>query len=74
MIFPMLLLAGMLLPIENGPGWLRFLSKLNPLTYIIDAERVLFAGTWPGRHRAGRGVVAAAVVAVARAGRSGCAG
>ena len=51
-IFPMLLLAGMLLPVENGPGWLRFLSQLNPLTYVIDAERVLFAGELPGRHGA----------------------
>jgi len=62
-IFPMLLLAGMLLPIEEGPGWLRFLSKLNPLTYIIDAERALFAGTWPaGTVLAG--ALAAAAVAV----------
>jgi ABC-2 type transport system permease protein len=61
-IFPMLLLAGMLLPVENGPGWLRFLSQLNPLTYVIDAERVLFAGEFPADVVA-QGVVAAAVVA-----------
>ena len=62
-IFPMLLLAGMLLPIEEGPGWLRVLSKLNPLTYIIDAERALFTGTWPaGTVLAG--AVAATAVAV----------
>jgi ABC-2 type transport system permease protein len=62
-IFPMLLLAGMLLPVEDGPGWLRFASQLNPLTYIIDAERALFAGTWPaGTVLAG--AVAAALVAV----------
>ena len=51
-IFPMLLLAGMLLPVDDGPGWLRFASQLNPLTYVIDAERVLFAGDVPGRHGA----------------------
>ena len=61
-IFPMLLLAGMLLPVENGPGWLRFLSQLNPLTYVIDAERVLFAGEFPAGTVL-QGVVAAAVVA-----------
>jgi ABC-2 type transport system permease protein len=44
LIFPLLLLAGMLLPIDDGPGWLEALSKLNPLTYIVDAERLLFAG------------------------------
>jgi ABC-2 type transport system permease protein len=44
LIFPVLLLSGMLLPIEDGPGWLRFLSKFNPLTHIVDAERRLFDG------------------------------
>ncbi|MGH9156563.1 MAG: hypothetical protein ACRD1K_12165 [Acidimicrobiales bacterium] len=34
----------MLLPIDDGPGWIQMLSKLNPLTYLVDAERVLFAG------------------------------
>lgn len=46
-IFPLLLLAGVLLPIEGGPGWLETASSLNPLTYVVDAERVLFAGTFP---------------------------
>jgi ABC-2 type transport system permease protein len=44
LLFPVLLLAGMLLPVEDGPGWLRALSQLNPLTYVVDAERALFAG------------------------------
>ncbi|NUR06380.1 MAG: ABC transporter permease [Nocardioidaceae bacterium] len=45
-LFPVLLLAGMLLPIDGGPEWLRTLSKANPLTYIVDAMRGLFAGTY----------------------------
>ena len=45
-LFPVLLLAGMLLPVEAGPEWLRALSKANPLTYIVDAERSLFAGSF----------------------------
>jgi len=44
LLFPLLLLAGMLLPIEGGPGWLRTLAKFNPLTYVVDAERALFNG------------------------------
>jgi ABC-2 type transport system permease protein len=44
LLFPLLLLAGMLLPIENGPGWLQTLSKFNPLSYVVDAERALFNG------------------------------
>jgi ABC-2 type transport system permease protein len=43
-IFPLLLLAGMMLPLESGPGWMQALSKGNPLTYIVDAERALFTG------------------------------
>jgi ABC-2 type transport system permease protein len=38
------LLAGVLLPIENGPGWLQALAKGNPLSYVVDAERALFNG------------------------------
>lgn len=46
LIFPLLLLAGMMLPIDAGPGWLKALSRVNPLTYIVDAERSLFAGSF----------------------------
>jgi ABC-2 type transport system permease protein len=45
LIFPLLLLAGMMLPIDNGPEWLRTMSHFNPLTYVVDAERALFNGT-----------------------------
>ncbi|MBK1783038.1 ABC transporter permease [Prauserella cavernicola] len=44
LLFPLLLLAGILLPIDNAPGWLRTASQLNPLTYVVDAVRVLFNG------------------------------
>ena len=44
-IFPLLLLAGMMLPLEAGPGWMQAVSKANPLTYIVDALRTLFTGT-----------------------------
>jgi ABC-2 type transport system permease protein len=64
LLFPLMLLSGMLLPLDAGPGWLQALADLNPLKYIVDAERALFAGEvatttvlW--------GVLAAAGVAVA---------
>ena len=47
LIFPVLLLAGVLLPLEGAPGWLQTASDLNPLKYVIEAERALFAGTFP---------------------------
>ena len=46
LIFPVLLLAGILLPLDGAPGWLRFLSDVNPLKYVVEAERELFAGVW----------------------------
>jgi ABC-2 type transport system permease protein len=44
LLFPLLLLSGILLPMELAPDWLRALSRLNPLTYLVEAERALFAG------------------------------
>lgn len=44
LLFPLMILSGMLLPLEGGPGWMQALAKANPLTYVVDAERVLFAG------------------------------
>lgn len=63
LLFPLLLLAGMLLPIDGGPGWLQTLSKINPLTYVVDAERALFNGEVFSSTVA-PGVIAAVAVAV----------
>ncbi|MDH6218085.1 ABC-type multidrug transport system permease subunit [Streptomyces pseudovenezuelae] len=44
--FPLLLLSGVLLPItqDSAPGWLYVLSRINPVTYVVEAERALFDG------------------------------
>jgi ABC-2 type transport system permease protein len=47
LIFPVLLLAGVLLPLEGAPGWLQVAADLNPLKYVVEAERALFAGSFP---------------------------
>jgi ABC-2 type transport system permease protein len=41
---PMMLLGGVLLPFEGAPSWLVVLSRLNPLTYLVEGERALFRG------------------------------
>ncbi len=41
---PVLLLAGVLLPISLGPLWMRVLAHFNPLYYLVAASRVLAAG------------------------------
>ena len=45
---PLMLLGGVLLPLEAGPGWLYVASRFNPLTYVIEAERALFMGEFFG--------------------------
>jgi ABC-2 type transport system permease protein len=45
---PVLLLAGVLLPISLGPGWMRALAHVNPLYYLVEASRTLAAGTLTG--------------------------
>jgi ABC-2 type transport system permease protein len=44
LIFPLMILSGTLLPLQAGPGWMQAASRLNPLAYMVDAERALFAG------------------------------
>ena len=63
LLFPTLLTAGVLLPVDGAPRWLEVVSMLNPMTYVVDAVRALFAGTFPvdvvAQGVAGAGVVAA---------------
>lgn len=41
---PVLLLAGVLLPIAFGPAWLRGLAHVDPLYYLVVASRSLASG------------------------------
>ena len=41
-IFPLIFLSGVFFPVNNVPTWLEIASKLNPLTYAVDAVRQLF--------------------------------
>ena len=63
--FPLVLLSGVLLPMELAPDWLYTVSRFNPAAYLVEAERALFAGNF------GDGAVlygAVASVAIAAAG------
>jgi ABC-2 type transport system permease protein len=42
---PVLLLSGMLLPMELAPKWLQNLAHINPAYYAVEAGRLLAAGT-----------------------------
>jgi ABC-2 type transport system permease protein len=43
---PILLLAGVLLPISFGPLWMRVVAHFNPLYYAVQASRFLAAGSF----------------------------
>ena len=42
LIFPMIFLSGVFFPVDNVPMWMQIISKINPLTYGVDAVRQLF--------------------------------
>jgi ABC-2 type transport system permease protein len=43
-IMPMYFLSGAMFPLSGIPGWLRFLTRINPLTYAVDPlRRTVFA-------------------------------
>lgn len=39
LVFPMFMLSGAVYPLTNLPGWLQVLTRLDPLTYAVDALR-----------------------------------
>jgi ABC-2 type transport system permease protein len=44
LVFPLIFLAGVFFPVNNVPTWLSVLSKIDPVTYGVDAIRQLFLG------------------------------
>lgn len=44
LIFPLLILSGMLLPLDAAPGWMRVVASFNPVNWVVQGERALFAG------------------------------
>lgn len=44
LLFPLMILSGMLLPLSAGPAWMQVAAGFNPLAHVVAAERALFAG------------------------------
>jgi ABC-2 type transport system permease protein len=59
---PLLLLSGVLLPMQLAPDWLRTIASFNPLAHAVDAARALFNGH-PGDPEVLIGVGVTAVLA-----------
>jgi len=45
LIFPLIFLAGVFFPVSQAPDWLQVLSKVNPMTYGVDAIRQIMLGS-----------------------------
>jgi ABC-2 type transport system permease protein len=45
---PLFFASNAIYPIEIMPGWLKIVSHVNPLTYMIDALRAMMTGSVPG--------------------------
>lgn len=58
LVFPMIFLAGVFFPVNNVPAWLSVLSKIDPVTYGVDAIRQLFLG---GSSAAGNSIIGVTV-------------
>lgn len=44
--FPLLILSGMMLPLDFAPRWMQVAAQFNPLMYMVEAQRALFAGNF----------------------------
>jgi ABC-2 type transport system permease protein len=45
-VLPLYFLSGALFPLTNLPGWLMAVTRLNPLTYIVDGMRGALLGIY----------------------------
>ncbi|RGE17939.1 ABC transporter permease [Leucobacter sp. wl10] len=44
LMFPLLILSGMLLPLDEGPAWMRAVAAVNPVNWVVQGERALLSG------------------------------
>lgn len=44
LLLPLLLLSGLILPLELAPDWMQLAAAINPLAYTVEAMRLLFVG------------------------------
>lgn len=45
---PLVFLSSALVPLDLMPAWLRWMARLNPMTYAIDGIRALILSGWHG--------------------------
>jgi ABC-2 type transport system permease protein len=63
LIFPLLILSGLLLPLDAAPAWMQVVATVNPINWIVQAERALLSGVFT-EPAVLYGAIAATVLAV----------
>lgn len=69
-MMPVMLLSGIMLPMSLGPDWLYNLSRINPMSYIVDGARAAFRGDF-GTQAFTIGVIISVVLAALGVGLGG---
>lgn len=47
-VLPVSFLSSAFVPLDSLPAWMRFLARVNPMTYAIDGMRSLILSGWDG--------------------------
>ena len=63
-VMPIMLLSGVLLPMDQGPGWLYTISRVNPFSHIADGIRAVIAGNFASSSVLAGGIAVVALAAV----------
>jgi ABC-2 type transport system permease protein len=64
LIFPLLILSGLLLPLDDAPAWMQVVATVNPVNWIVQAERALLSGAMADPVVLNGGIAAAALAVV----------
>ena len=60
-LFPLMFAASAFVPVASLPGWMQAVAKVNPLSYLTDANRALALG-WPAGTAVLKALLAIAIV------------
>lgn len=57
---PLLFMSNAFVPLDAMPSWMRVVARINPLTYAIEAMRILVIEGWSGRIVSSLGILTVA--------------
>jgi ABC-2 type transport system permease protein len=63
-VMPLMLLSGVLLPMDQGPDWLYTVSRINPFSHIADAVRAVINGDFGSSSVLVGGIIAVVLAAL----------